>query len=133
MLSALLANVLTGMVVIGAGTFFAQAAATGFVGRAAKANRGVASGTNLALLFLRRARRQRSPWPIVRPLRLGRLPCRNRRISGSGRLAGDTAQASTRIEPDWQSAACISLRINVCCATVTFVKGGRLTRGPLPR
>jgi predicted MFS family arabinose efflux permease len=51
MLSAHLANVLTGMVMIGAGTFFAQAAATGFVGRAAKANCGVASGTYLACYF----------------------------------------------------------------------------------
>lgn len=43
--------VLTGMVLVGAGTFFAQAAATGFVGRAAKSNRGVASGTYLACYF----------------------------------------------------------------------------------
>ncbi len=51
-LSSHLAAVLTGMVLIGAGTFFAQAAATGFVGRAAQANRGVASGTYLACYFL---------------------------------------------------------------------------------
>jgi predicted MFS family arabinose efflux permease len=43
--------VLTGMVLIGVGTFFAQAAATGFVGRAALANRGVASGFYLACYF----------------------------------------------------------------------------------
>lgn len=43
--------VLTGMVMIGIGTFFAQAAATGFVGRAALGNRGVASGFYLACYF----------------------------------------------------------------------------------
>src|SRR5882724_2161332 len=51
MLSSHLAEVLTGMVLIGAGTFFAQAAATGFVGQAAHENRGVASGTYLACYF----------------------------------------------------------------------------------
>src|SRR5882672_9100772 len=43
--------VLTGMVLVGAGTFFAQASATGFVGQAASENRGVASGTYLACYF----------------------------------------------------------------------------------
>jgi MFS transporter, YNFM family, putative membrane transport protein len=52
MLSSHLAEVLTGMVLIGAGTFFAQAVATGFVGQAAHENRGVASGTYLACYFL---------------------------------------------------------------------------------
>ena len=52
MLSAHLAEVLTGMVLVGAGTFFAQASATGFVGQAASENRGVASGTYLACYFL---------------------------------------------------------------------------------
>ncbi|APG09994.1 MFS transporter [Bradyrhizobium japonicum] len=51
MLSSHLAEVLTGMVLVGVGTFFAQAAATGFVGRAATENRGVASGTYLASYF----------------------------------------------------------------------------------
>lgn len=51
LLSPHLAEVLVGMVLIGAGTFFAQAAATGFVGRAAAENRGVASGTYLACYF----------------------------------------------------------------------------------
>jgi predicted MFS family arabinose efflux permease len=40
------------MVLVGAGTFFAQASATGFVGQAASDNRGVASGTYLACYFL---------------------------------------------------------------------------------
>jgi predicted MFS family arabinose efflux permease len=52
MLSSHLAEVLAGMVLVGAGTFFAQASATGFVGRAASENRGVASGTYLACYFL---------------------------------------------------------------------------------
>ncbi|MCP3471470.1 MFS transporter [Bradyrhizobium sp. CCGUVB1N3] len=51
MLTSHLANVLTGMVLVGVGTFFAQAAATGFVGLAASENRGVASGTYLACYF----------------------------------------------------------------------------------
>jgi MFS transporter, YNFM family, putative membrane transport protein len=52
MLSSHLPEVLTGMVLVGVGTFFAQAAATGFVGQAAAENRGVASGTYLACYFL---------------------------------------------------------------------------------
>ncbi|CAN7401305.1 MFS transporter [Bradyrhizobium sp. LjRoot220] len=51
MLSSHLAPVLTGMVLVGVGTFFAQASATGFVGQAAHDNRGVASGTYLACYF----------------------------------------------------------------------------------
>jgi predicted MFS family arabinose efflux permease len=43
--------VLAGMVLIGAGTFFAQATATGFVGRAATSDRGSASGIYLAAYF----------------------------------------------------------------------------------
>ena len=51
MLSSHLADVFAGMVLVGVGTFFAQACATGFVGQAARANRGVASGTYLACYF----------------------------------------------------------------------------------
>lgn len=51
MLTAHLGEVLTGMILVGVGTFFAQAAATGFVGQAAAENRGVASGTYLACYF----------------------------------------------------------------------------------
>jgi len=43
--------VLAGMVLVGVGTFFAQAATTGFVGQAATDNRGIASGTYLACYF----------------------------------------------------------------------------------
>jgi predicted MFS family arabinose efflux permease len=43
---------LTGLCFIGAGTFFAQAVATGFVGRAARSDRGAAGGLYLASYFL---------------------------------------------------------------------------------
>jgi predicted MFS family arabinose efflux permease len=43
--------VLAGMVLVGVGTFFAQACATGFVGRAAMSDRGSASGLYLASYF----------------------------------------------------------------------------------
>jgi len=51
MLSPRLSAVLAGMVLVGAGTFFAQAVATGFVGQAASDDRGVASGLYLASYF----------------------------------------------------------------------------------
>jgi predicted MFS family arabinose efflux permease len=44
--------VIVGLMLVGIGTFFAQAAATGFVGRAATADRGSASGIYLACYFL---------------------------------------------------------------------------------
>ncbi len=47
-----LAAVAAGLALVGAGTFFAQATATGFVSRAAKADRGSASGMYLASYFL---------------------------------------------------------------------------------
>jgi predicted MFS family arabinose efflux permease len=46
-----LVAVLTGMVLVGAGTFLAQATTTGFVSRAATADRGSASGIYLASYF----------------------------------------------------------------------------------
>ena len=46
-----LAAVLAGMVLMGVGTFFAQATATGYVGRTAMADRGSASGLYLASYF----------------------------------------------------------------------------------
>ena len=46
-----LAAVLVGLALVGIGTFFAQATATGFVGRAATADRGTASGIYLACYF----------------------------------------------------------------------------------
>jgi YNFM family putative membrane transporter len=46
-----LAVVIAGLALVGVGTFFAQAAATGFVGRAATGERGSASGLYLASYF----------------------------------------------------------------------------------
>ncbi|MGA7389399.1 MAG: MFS transporter [Pseudolabrys sp.] len=46
-----LSAVIAGLMLVGVGTFFAQAAATGFVGRAATADRGSASGIYLACYF----------------------------------------------------------------------------------
>ena len=43
--------VLAGLAMVGAGTFFAQATATGFVGRAGSADRGSANGLYLAFYF----------------------------------------------------------------------------------
>jgi YNFM family putative membrane transporter len=51
LLTAHLPVVLTGMVLVAVGTFFAQATATGFVGRAATSDRGAASGLYLASYF----------------------------------------------------------------------------------
>lgn len=47
-----LPSVLGGMALVAIGTFFAQATATGFVGRAATSDRGAASGIYLACYFL---------------------------------------------------------------------------------
>lgn len=47
-----LPSVLAGLMLVGVGTFFAQAVATGFVSRAATADRGSASGIYLACYFL---------------------------------------------------------------------------------
>lgn len=51
LLAARLDLVLTGLVLVGTGTFFAQALATGYVGRAATVDRGAASGMYLASYF----------------------------------------------------------------------------------
>ena len=47
-----LESVIVGLMLVGVGTFFAQAAATGFVGRAATTDRGSASGIYLGCYFL---------------------------------------------------------------------------------
>jgi YNFM family putative membrane transporter len=52
LLASAVAAVATGLALVGVGTFFAQAVATGFVGRAATADRGSASGLYLASYFL---------------------------------------------------------------------------------
>ncbi len=51
MLAPDLYSIMAGLVLVGVGTFFAQATATGFVGRAATADRGSASGIYLACYF----------------------------------------------------------------------------------
>jgi YNFM family putative membrane transporter len=51
-LASQLPSVVAGLALIGVGTFFAQATATGFVGRAASADRAAASGLYLASYFL---------------------------------------------------------------------------------
>jgi predicted MFS family arabinose efflux permease len=51
LLAANLASMLIGLVLVGVGTFFAQATATGFVSQAATADRGAASGLYLASYF----------------------------------------------------------------------------------
>jgi predicted MFS family arabinose efflux permease len=52
LLTPSLPAVMGGMVLVGVGTFAAQAAATGFVGRAAKTDRAAASGLYLASYYL---------------------------------------------------------------------------------
>ncbi len=51
LLTSHLAAVLIGLALVGIGTFFAQAVATGFVGRAATEDKGAASGIYLASYF----------------------------------------------------------------------------------
>jgi predicted MFS family arabinose efflux permease len=51
MLAKSLAPVLAGMTIVGIGTFFAQAAATGYVGRAATRDRAAASGLYLSAYY----------------------------------------------------------------------------------
>lgn len=51
LLSASLPVVLAGLAIVGVGTFFAQATATGFVGRAAKSDRAAASGMYLSSYY----------------------------------------------------------------------------------
>jgi predicted MFS family arabinose efflux permease len=52
LLGARFDGLLLGLALVGVGTFFAQATATGFVGRAATSDRGAASGLYLASYFL---------------------------------------------------------------------------------
>ena len=51
LLAPSLAAVIVGLTLVGVGTFFAQATATGFIGRAATTDRGSASGIYLACYF----------------------------------------------------------------------------------
>ncbi len=81
MLSSHLPHVLTGMVLVGVGTFFAQASATGFVGQAAQRKSRRRQRDLSRLLFLRRHGRQRRARAVVRPFRLDRLRRRRRGVS----------------------------------------------------
>lgn len=51
-LAPALGAVLAGLALVGAGTFFAQAGATGFVNRAARADKAAASGLYFASYYL---------------------------------------------------------------------------------
>src|SRR5262249_62056776 len=53
LLLADLSAVIAGLMLVGVGTFFAQATATGFVGRAATVDRGSASSIYLSCYFFR--------------------------------------------------------------------------------
>jgi hypothetical protein len=88
-----LAAVLAGLALVGVGTFFAQAAATGFVGRAATVDRGRRQRALPGELFLRRAGRQPGAGPGVRPTRLGRLRRRHRAGARAGGAPGGAAPA----------------------------------------
>jgi len=52
LLAGTIAPVIAGLTMVGVGTFFAQATATGFVGRAAQTDRAAASGIYLASYYL---------------------------------------------------------------------------------
>jgi YNFM family putative membrane transporter len=52
LLAATIVPVIAGLTMVGVGTFFAQATATGFVGRAAQTDRAAASGIYLASYYL---------------------------------------------------------------------------------
>ena len=93
MLSSHLPQVLAGMVLVGIGTFFAQACATGFVGQAARDNRGVASGTYLACYFLGGLVGSAVLGQLFDSLRVDRLRCRRRRFAGHCSAADHAACA----------------------------------------
>ena len=79
LLSPILSGVLTGMVLVAVGTFFAQAIATGFVSRAAETDRGVRERDLSRQLFLGRIGRQHRAGRDLRSFRLARLRRRHRR------------------------------------------------------
>ena len=96
LLSASLAAVLAGLALVAVGTFFAQATATGFVGRAATTDRGVGERPLPRQLLSRRPRRQRRAGTALRPPRLDGLRRRDRRVAGAGHAAGLPARDSCR-------------------------------------
>ena len=92
MLSPSLAAVLAGLVLVGVGTFFAQATATGFVGRAATSDRGSASGLYLAFYFFGGLVGSGASRPALRPVRLGSLRRRHRPVAAGRRAARGSPQ-----------------------------------------
>jgi MFS transporter, YNFM family, putative membrane transport protein len=73
-----LAPMAAGLTLVGVGTFFAQAAATGFVGRVAMTNPWRGERPLSRRLFQRRAGRERSARPDLRLLRMAGLRSRHR-------------------------------------------------------
>jgi predicted MFS family arabinose efflux permease len=77
MLTPSLTAVLIGMVLVGVGTFFAQATATGFVGACGHGRSRRRERHLSRLLLRRRPDRQRCARPVLRQVRLARLRRRN--------------------------------------------------------
>jgi predicted MFS family arabinose efflux permease len=78
-----------GLTLVGVGTFFAQAVATGFVSTAATTNRGKRPLSRR--LFRRRPHRKHRSWPSIRPPRLAGLCRRNRPRACRGRALRNAA------------------------------------------
>jgi predicted MFS family arabinose efflux permease len=85
--------VIAGLMLVGVGTFFAQAAATSFIGRVATADRGSASGIYLALLFLWWTGWHCRPWPDLRSVRMAGVRRRDRFRFGRGGVSGHSPPA----------------------------------------
>lgn len=99
MLSSHLPEVLGGIALVGVGTFFAQACATGFVGQAARDNRGIASGTYLACYFLGGLAGSAALGPLFD--RFGWPAC----VAGVGAALFLAALLTVNLKVDSQSAA----------------------------
>ena len=81
-----LSAVITGLVLVGVGTFFAQAAATGFVGRVATDGPWISERHLSSLLLLWRAGWHRRTWPDLRSVRMAALCRRNCVRPGHGSI-----------------------------------------------
>ena len=91
LLAPSLPALLAGLTLIGIGTFFAQATATGFVNRAA--NRSRFGERDLSrLVLLRRPRRERCARPVLRPLGLGGV------LAGVGAALAAAALLAVRLK-----------------------------------
>ena len=96
---------LIGMVLVGVGTFFAQATATGFVGRAATSDRGSASGLYLACYFFGGLDRQRRARQIFDMFGWAGLRRRHRRVARGRRAARPLPQDAGGARGDEHAAA----------------------------